>query len=560
MRKSTTTSLATAVAFGLVLMMSACSGNSSSSSFGTSPGSGSFNGPGPDGQAVITASDAPMPGVLAAQITVGTITAANANGTTLTLIANPVTFEIAHSGISQILLDVDPLPQGTYNSVTFTVTGANFTYMNGTTVTYATSNPPVTTPATPPTVTIPAASQSLTYTFTAPIVVNTQASTYLNFDFNLAQELDLASGMVTFSPTVAVTTAGTTTPGNVNITMAPVTSLTTAQADVNVSGTVASVDTSNSSLVLTADTGYGETIYTSATTVYSGALSLSNLAVGATARSDAQINADGSLSAISLETADNGVAEIPNAKTGVALGSVNDGVVVGMTGTGFNMVVTNSSTPALVGQEIGVVVATGATGATTFSAAAGADDAGQPACQLDTGGLGQPVCVAYFDATQVFPGQSVWVAGATDTTLSTATSTVIDATTVTQSAVNMYATTTAAPSANDGSDGQTVVSYVFLLSTTFSNLPAGTAVSALALTCATVGTTAAFAGCTAANLDGPYLQFGAAPAPPAEPVGDTVEARGYLSQSGGDYGLGLTDINDPTAIPAPAAGGSGGSL
>ncbi|MGH9476492.1 MAG: DUF4382 domain-containing protein [Terriglobales bacterium] len=527
MRKISSVSLATALAFATMLTLSACGGNSSTS-VGTSPGQGSFNGPAPDSQAVITAGDAPMSGVLAAQITIGSITAANANGSTTTLLANPAAVELSHLGTGQTLVDVDPLPQGTYNSLMFTITSANFTYMNGGTVAYATSNPPTGTAAT---VTIPTASQSLTYTFAKPVVVNYQNASLLNLDFNLAQELDLTSGMVTFSPTVTGTTA------NVAVTLAAATGLSGSQATVQAYGTIASVNTSSTAsagLVLTTDaSSYGETVYTSTSTLYNAALSLSNLAVGARARVVGSINADGSLAAISVESADNGAAEIPVvvAKVSTVPGSVNNGVVVGTTGTGFTLVVTNSSVPTQVGQEI--TVNTGS--ATVYAAAADAAGAGQ---------------TATFDATQVFVGQAVWVAGANDAA-STSTAVVIDATNVNQSAVSLQALTTGEPTVTAGSDGTTTIAYVFPLSSSFSNLASGTAVTATALTCAAVGTASAPAGCMAANLDGPYLQFGASPAPATEPTGDTVFARGYLTVSGGAYSLALTDINDPTAIPVP---------
>lgn len=524
MRKYPAVSLATALAFAAMLTFSACGGNSSST-LGTNPGQGSFNQPGPPSQTAVTAGDAPMAGVLAAQVTIGSVTATNANGTSTSLLLNPAVVELSSVGTGQTLLDVNSLPQGTYNSITFTITAASFTYMNGGTVAFATSTPPATTPAT---VTIPTASQSLTYTFATPVVVNYQNASLLNLDFNLAQELDLTGTMVTFTPTV---TSGTTA-GNVAVSLGAVTGLSAAQSTVEAYGTVASANAtaSSPSLVLTTDTGYGETVFLNTTppTVFNANLGLANLAVGARARVVGTLNPDGSIEASSVESADNGAAEI--AVKGVTPGSVNNGVVTATSASGFTMVVTNSSVAAQVGQVVTVNTAA----ATLYAAGAAAVGAGQ---------------TATFNASQIFPGQAVWVAGTTDKA-STATALVLDATNVIQSAVSLQAKTTGPPAPIKGSDGTTIIAYAFPLSTTFSNLAAGAAVTATALTCAGVGGTAP-TGCMAANLDGPYLQFGAATAPPTEPTGDVVTARGYLTSSAGAFSLALTDINDPTQIPPP---------
>ncbi|MGH9414118.1 MAG: DUF4382 domain-containing protein, partial [Terriglobales bacterium] len=517
MRKPSAISLATALAFATMFTFSAC-GGTASTPVPTTPGSNSYNGPGPSGNAVITAGAASMnatpaaapsmPNVLAAQVTIGSITAANADGSTTTILANPATVELAHLGSSNTLLDVDPLPQGTYNSITFTITAAQVTYLNAGAITTATSNPPSGTTAN---LTIPTSSASLTETFSSPVVVNWQNASDLNLSFDLAQSLSLngSTGMVTFAPSTSATTP------TASVTLAQVASLSAQQTLLHVNGAVASTNDTNGTLALTTDSGYSATVGTTSSTVFSGVAGVNALKAGAAARTDATINADGTLSALTVETVDNGAAE-----TSATAGTADEGIVTGTAGSGsamtsFTMVVTNSTNSSLVGQQITVDVNPG-TKPTAFAPDPAAAYVGQSAKLT-------------FDATQIFAGQAVWVAGATDVT-STKTNTIVDAAHVNQSPTGLQASI-GAVTATVGSDSTTDVAYNFPLTTSFSGFANGSLVAAVAQTCAAVGTGAAPSDCTAANLEGPYLNpINLKALPPAT---NTVGVYGFLTQSGG---------------------------
>lgn len=535
MRKLSGISLATALACATMLTMSAC-GGANSTPVPTSPGTSSFNGPGPAGNAVVTAGSAAMnaspaaapgmPNVLAAEVTIGSITAANANGSTTTIMAKPATVELAHLGTSSTLVNVNPLPQGTYNSVTFTITAAQVTYLNAGVVTVASTVAPSGGTAN---LTIPPASAALTETFGTAVDVNWQNASQLALEFDLAQSLsvDNSTGMVTFAPST------TATAPTASVTLTQVAGSTPVVLHVN--GTVASTNSTNNSLVLTTDSGASETVFAKSTTMGEA---VGSLDVGAAVRTDATINADGSLTAMTLETADNGLAETipPGSKATAAAGTVDEGVVTSpaagsASSTSFTMVVTNSTNSALVGQQITVDINPGAI-TTVIAADPVAAAAGQSATLT-------------FDASQIFAGQAVWVAGNTDAT-STTTNTIVDATNVMQSPVSLDATT-GAVTATVGTDGTTDTAFNFPLTASFSGLPSGTTVAGAAVTCAAVGSSAAPSPCTVANLEGPYLSSSTEIL--KTPVGNTVGARGYLTQTGGINSLAIISAYDAAMLP-----------
>ncbi len=537
MRKLSGISLATALAFATMLTMSAC-GGANTTPVPSSPGSSSFNGPGPAGNAVVTAGSAAMnaspaaapgmPNVLTAQVTIGSITAVNANGSTTAIMTKPAMVELTHLGTSSTLVNVNPLPQGTYNSVTFTITAAQVTYLKAGVVTVASTVAPSGGTAN---LTIPPTSATLTETFGTAVDVNWQNASQLALEFDLAQSLSVNSstGMVTFAPSTTATVP------TASVTLTQVAGA--APVVLHVNGTVTSTNDTNNSLVLMTDSGYNETVFATSTTVGEA---LGSLDVGAAVRTDATINADGSLTALTLETADNGLAEtIPSGSTATAAaGTVDEGVVTApaagsASSTSFTMVVTNSTNSALVGQQITVDLNPGAT-TTVIAADPAAAYAGQNAKFT-------------FDASQIFAGQAVWVAGNTDAT-STKTNTIVDATNVMQSPVSLDATT-AAVKATVGTDGTTDTAFLFPLAASFSGLPSGTAVAGTAVTCAAVGSGAPQSPCTAANLEGPYLSSTTQIL--KTPAGNTVGARGYLTQTGGINSLAIISAYDAAALPKP---------
>ncbi|HEY8057059.1 MAG TPA: DUF4382 domain-containing protein [Terriglobales bacterium] len=520
MKKTTLLSLATATA--IAFSLAACGGSSPSSTSTTqqTPTSGAAGTP-PPSTAVVTAGDAPMANVLAVQVTLSSVTATNANSTVTNLISSPITIELAHLGDTRSVLATAPLPQGTYNGMSATVSAVKVTYLDSTN-TVQTADSTLKTP----TATI--ASGTVSTTFKTPVTVNWQNASDVAMDFNLASSLDLsATTGVTFTPAVTFS-------------MAQASAETAAARMVSLNGTVTATNTVNNTVSLTLDSGFKTTLNITSTTAFDNGNSLALLKTGAKVRSDASIDAAGTtLTATTLESVDNGTAESATTNLGtttapnvVSSGRVDAGIVTAVTGspaTAFTMVVQSSSAAKAVGTTINVTVGT----ANVFEAA-------QKAAQY-----GDAVA---FNGTQIFVGQSVVVAGTFDPT---ATNGPITSTQVQlQASSGVFATTGAVTQTLGGTAGTTVLTNVFPTSVvSLGAVPVGTAVSVSAQTCAlSTGkppcTATAMSG--AANADGGIdidakhiLTLATA---------TKINARGYLSQGGGTATLSASSIFDPTGV------------
>jgi len=507
MKKTTLLSLATATA--IAFSLAACGGSSPSSTSTTqqTPSSGAAGTP-PPSTAVVTAGDAPMANVLAAQVTLSSVTATNANGTVTNLISSPVTIELAHLGDTRAVLATAPLPQGTYNGMSATVSAVKVTYLDSTN-TVQTADSTLKTP----TATI--ASGTVSTTFKTPVTVNWQNASDVAMDFNLASSLDLsATTGVTFTPAVTFN-------------MAQASAEAAAARMVSLNGTVTATNTVNNTVSLTLDSGFKTTLNITSTTAFDNGNSLTNLKTGAKVRSDASIDASGTtLTATTLESVDNGTAESASS------GRVDAGIVTAVTGspaTAFTMVVQSSSVAKAVGTTINVTVGT----ANVFEAA-------QKAAQY-----GDAVA---FDGTQVFVGQSVVVAGTFDPT---ATNGPITSTQVQlQASSGVFATSGAVTQTLGGTAGTTVLTNVFPTTVvSLGAVPVGSAVSVAAHTCAlSTGTPP----CTATALSGAANADGGIDIDAKHiltlATATKLNARGYLSQGGGTATLSAISIFDPTGV------------
>ncbi len=445
------TLLAGAVALG------ACGGGSAAS-----PLSNNTPSTGSSSPTMVTAGDAPMSSVLAALVTISAVSVTSASGT-VQLLKQPRTIELTHLGGIRAPLDDALLPQGTYTSLSLTVTAAQITYID------PTSGKPVTASAT-----IPAASATATLTLNPALVVNSTAATDVRFDFDLQKSLDLTGGVVTFTPVIAAAAANVSGEND-------------NERGIDINGTVTATDTTKNTITLTTDdTGLSVTLNVTSATEFGDSMTLASLQVGTEIHAEAKLNSDGTLSALAVEAANGGSTVDDNSRedggivTAVTLDSNN---VL----TGFSMVVSDSVREGSLGQVLTVQVNSG----TLFKDTLVAQNAG----------------LASFDATQVFPGQGVWVAGT-----KSGTGTVL-ATEVRPAAVNPFGLTSAA--VQTGTNGGFVISLLLNANTSFAKFAN--------LSTLTVDTNAAtvFDGQTLSSTTVGSLT-----------VGTPLVARGFLALSG----------------------------
>lgn len=448
-------SLAALLAAAVVL--GACGGGSA-----VSPISSNTPSTGSSSPAMITAGDAPMSSVLAALVTVSAVSVTNASGT-VQLLNQPRTIELTHLGGIRAPLDDHALPQGTYTSLSLTVSAAQITYID------PTSGKPVTVSAT-----IPAASATATITLNPALVVNSTAATDIRFDFDLQKSLDLTGSVVTFTPVISAAAA-------------EVNGESDNERDVDINGTVSAVDTAKNTITLTTDdTGLSVTLNVTSSTEFGDSMTLASLQTGTEIHTEVKLNSDGTMTALSVEAANGGGTVDDNSRE-------DGGIVTAVTLdsnkvlTSFTMVVSDSVREGSLGQTITVQVNSG----TLFKDTLTAQNAG----------------LASFDATQVFPGQGVWVAGTksgTDTAL---------ATEVRPAAVNPFGLTSAA--VQTGSGGGFVISLLLDANTSFAKFAN--------LSTLTVDTNAntVFDGQTLTSATVASL-----------PLGAPLVARGFLSLSG----------------------------
>lgn len=362
MRKgSVFTSLAVAGATAATLSLAACGGNMSSS---TPPGtSGS--------PAIISVGDAPMSSVLAALVTISNVTITPSSGSPIQLLSQPRIIELTHLGGIRAPLDVHTIPQGTYTSLSLTVTAATVTYLNNGAPT--TVNATLGSPAT------------ATIQLNPALVVDDNTSDDIRFDFDLAKSLDLTNGVVTFTPSISAAAVRVKGEGK-------------DDRVIFVNGTVTAVSTTNNTITLVQrDTGLSVTLNVNNQTKFDDNEQLSSIQVGAVIHTVDQLQSDGTLVALAVGDTDGG--ENPQSDR------VDNGLVLSVTRDAnnvlqsFKIVVRESDSESNEAKVETVEV----NSTTIFKITDRATDAGM---QL-------------FDQSQIFPGSGVWVRGTTDTTAST---------------------------------------------------------------------------------------------------------------------------------------------
>ena len=257
-----------ALLFALLLAIAAtigCGGASSSNQNLTQNSSGSV---------FVTGEDAPASSVVGFNVTIDQITLNNSSST-VNALAAPEAVDFARLMGLRTLLGFNTVPQGTYDSVTFTFENTNpvpvISYVNLNTV-----PPSVQTlngSFTQTTVTIP-------FPNGAPLVVGSNGLAGLHIDFNVGDSLQMSSGQITgvINPVISVAAVSASEE------LGEITDFT---------GNVVSVGTN--SFQMQGPYGMPRTIDVNSTTQYNGSNSLGTLTANAIVSVVGTMQADGSI-------------------------------------------------------------------------------------------------------------------------------------------------------------------------------------------------------------------------------------------------------------------------
>lgn len=350
-----------------LMLLSGCGSSSMKSGqiTGTSPAAAPM---------VVTVSDAPLGNILSARVTLSSVSlGSSATGSTpVSVLSNPVTVELSGLGAVQEPIEISSLANGTYNSVTLTVSAATVIYTN--------SNGQVTT------ATATLASPTVTVPLSPSLTVNSNAELQLQLAFNLAQSFSITGTTVTFTPAINTTGAqvGSENPGD---------------RQVEVTGNVVSA-TSNSIVVQSGDSGKQFTFTVNSSTQLPSGVAISSIVQGDIVQVQGQTQTDGTILAtsITLESGQASAGQDQNGAKGIVL-SVNSS---GGTITSFTM---------LPREDFGSGLSN-ASGSLTVNLASSTSFA------LPEDALNAGLTASSFGISDIFPGESVIVSGALSGTTS----------------------------------------------------------------------------------------------------------------------------------------------
>ena len=225
----------------------------------------------------VTGEDAPLPSVVAFNITLNSITLNNSSGS-VPVLSQPTTVDFARLVGMRSLLAFNTVAPGTYTSATFTLANPVISYLDiGT-------NPPTVS-----TLNGTLTSSTVTVAFAAPMVVEQNGLAGLHMDFDLRKSLqtDMA-GQVTgvVDPHIFLQVVRASDDGG------EITDLRGGLVSVNVSG---------NSFVMQRIGGLNITVNVNSQTQFNGSWSLGSLATPAFVSVEGRIQADGSILATEVE-------------------------------------------------------------------------------------------------------------------------------------------------------------------------------------------------------------------------------------------------------------------
>lgn len=230
---------------------------------------------------VVTAGDAPLSNILAAKVTIASMSLTPAGGgSNVTILSNPRTLELSSLGAIQEPVESENVTSGTYNAVNITVSSA--------TVTYVDSNGKVATG----TATISSPNDTITLNPTLAVIQGQDV--HLKLNFNLAQSFDLTGSTLTFTPSITSAAASIQKENE-------------ADREVEVTGSVVTAS-STSITVQSADSGVQSTFAINSATKFAANITGASLAMGSIVTVRGTLQTDGSLLATMISAAMDGNA------------------------------------------------------------------------------------------------------------------------------------------------------------------------------------------------------------------------------------------------------------
>ncbi|MFI5113611.1 MAG: DUF4382 domain-containing protein [Terriglobales bacterium] len=256
-----------------IVMFVACGGAGS----GTTPPN---NQP---GNVFVLGEDAPVSSVVAFNITINSI-ALNNSSTSVQALSTPTAVDFGRLMGLRSLLGFNTVPQGTYNSVTFTFEASNpapvISYVD------LSTNPPSVQPLTG---TLTSATVTVPFAVGKPLIVGSNGLAGLHIDFDLRDSLAVdQNGQITgiINPVIAVQAVSASED------LGEITEFT---------GNIVSVNASANSFVMQGPYGFQRTIDVNANTQYNGSNSLSTLLPDAIVSVIGTMQADGTILASGVE-------------------------------------------------------------------------------------------------------------------------------------------------------------------------------------------------------------------------------------------------------------------
>ena len=465
----------------------------------------------------VSAGDAPMANVLAAEVTFSAITATDASGNSVSLLAAPATLDLAHLGGARAPIAVGSLGADSFASISYTISGVTVSYVDGTgtvqpnvAATLSCGANTTTCTFTPAAGTAPA-TVAVTVTLTnakgpAPLVVGDSTATDVGLEFNLASALDLTGTTVTFTPNATVSAS------QVENEAAPPT--------LELDGTVSSANASNNSVILKMASGVSaQEAFT--TGALDDNLTVAAVQPGTVLYTKATLNTSGSFTATTAEDPNGGVAlgTGDEVVSGIVTATTVDNTTTPPTLTSVTVVPNQSTNSATGTADLGTAITIPVASTTLIKDTAPATAAG----------------LATFDQTQVFPGQSVMLAWTDIAATKTAPASMI-ADEIRPAPVSTSGTSASAVTATSGVSSFTLVPDPATNYAAFVPIATETA-SANAATSVNVtdgsGNSYTSAAALATGGSGSGM-----------PTGTTVTAQGYLSSAAGAYTLFLATLGN----------------
>lgn len=344
--------------FALLFLLASCGGGGSQTSTTTQSAT--------PGMVFVTGSDAPLPSVLAFQITVNSLKLSD-GANTVELLTEPATLEFSRLLGLRTLMALNSVNPGAYTSVSVGLAAPVISYLN------------LTTPATVGTINGTLTSSTVTVNLPSPLVVGSNGLAGLHFHFNLRDSLALdAGGQIT----------GTVTP------RLGIRALTINDDDAEVDelrGGLVSTNVAGNSFVIQRANGRNLTIKVDNSTVYDGTSGLAAMATPAIIEVSGKIQADGSLLAdhVELNTVER------NFLAGLVLDATPaTGAAISLT------LLVREEMPPVTGMTVGFPATVNIASNTVF----------------DIYKFGLPVEALLFNSSQLVRGQRVAVGGVADTT------------------------------------------------------------------------------------------------------------------------------------------------